>query len=197
MHWPFVYLASASPRRHEILDQMGVPHQVLQVPSPEGEDEPQLPGEPAEVYVERTAREKAQRAVAWLDQQQGMYRTAPVLSADTTVILRGEILGKPENAQHAARLLRALSGTTHQVRTAVVMAQGTRLLEKTSVSTVTFQALDDADIENYCASGEPMGKAGAYGIQGLAGIFISHLSGSYTGVMGLPMHETAQLLRAW
>lgn len=197
MDWPFIYLASASPRRHQILKQMGVAHQVLQVPSPEGEDEPQLPGETPEHYVERTAREKAQRAVAWLATQGARYPAAPVLGADTTVILNGKILGKPESAEHAAHMLRQLSGATHQVRTAVVLAQGSRLLEKTSVSHVTFDRLSDSDIAHYCASQEPMGKAGAYGIQGLAGIFVTELQGSYTGVMGLPMWETGQLLKAW
>lgn len=197
MDWPFIYLASASPRRHQILKQMGVAHQVLQVPSPEGEDEPQLPGETPEHYVERTAREKAQRAVAWLTTQGARYPSAPVLGADTTVILDGKILGKPESAEHAAHMLRQLSGATHQVRTAVVLAQGSRLLEKISVSHVTFDRLSDSDIAYYCASQEPMGKAGAYGIQGLAGMFVTELQGSYTGVMGLPMWETGQLLKAW
>lgn len=197
MNWPFIYLASASPRRHQILKQMGVAHQVLQVPSPEGEDEPQLPGEAPEHYVERTAREKAQRAVVWLAEQAGKYPAAPILGADTTVILNGRILGKPESAEHAALMLQQLSGATHQVRTAVVLAQGSRLLQQTSVSHVTFDALSEADIVQYCASHEPMGKAGAYGIQGLAGMFVKELRGSYTGVMGLPMWETAQLLKAW
>lgn len=197
MNWPFIYLASASPRRHQILKQMGVAHQVLQVPSPEGEDEPQLPGEAPEHYVERTAREKAQRAVLWLAEQTDHYPAAPILGADTTVILNGRILGKPESAEHAALMLQQLSGATHQVRTAVVLAQGSRLLQQTSVSHVTFDALSEADIAQYCASHEPMGKAGAYGIQGLAGMFVKELRGSYTGVMGLPMWETAQLLKAW
>ena len=197
MTWPFIYLASASPRRHEILQQMGVAHEILRLPAPEGEDEPQLPGEPPEDYVERTAREKAQRAVSWMQAQPETFRHAPALGADTTVILHGTILGKPDNADHAAYMLQQLSGTTHQVRTAVVLADQSRMLEITSVSHVTFGTLTEPEIQSYCASGEPMGKAGGYGIQGLAGMFVKHLSGSYSGVMGLPMYETAQLLKAW
>lgn len=197
MSWPFIYLASASPRRHEILQQMGVSHEILRIPAPEGEDEPQLPGEAPENYVERTAREKAQRAVSWLLAQPETFRHAPVLGADTTVILNGTILGKPDHAGHAAYMLGQLSGTTHQVRTSVVLADQSRMLEVTSVSNVTFGTLTQQEIQSYCASGEPIGKAGGYGIQGLAGMFVKHLSGSYSGVMGLPMYETAQLLKAW
>lgn len=195
MHFPFIYLASASPRRHELLTQMGVPHTVVNVPAPPGEDEPQLPGEHPHDYVERTAHDKARQAMHWLEHQPGLPQ-APVLTADTTVILGDTLLGKPADLNDAARILRTLSGQTHEVRTAVVLAHQGHLESVVSVSRVRFQKLTDAEIDGYCASGEPLGKAGAYGIQGLGGIFVEHLDGSYTGVMGLPVHETAQLLRS-
>ncbi|WP_442592645.1 Maf family protein [Parapusillimonas sp. JC17] len=196
MSFPSIYLASGSPRRHEILLQMGVDHDVLNIPAPPGEDEPWLPGEDAAVYVRRTAREKAIRARAWVAvQHASVDANRPILTADTTVILEGDILGKPDDEQHAWQLLARLSGTTHAVHTAVVLSAGERLLEDVSITEVRFKTLTDAEIHDYCASGEPMGKAGAYGIQGKAGMFIEHISGSYTGVMGLPMFETARLLR--
>ncbi|MBB5217467.1 Maf family protein [Parapusillimonas granuli] len=197
MKFPSIYLASASPRRHEILLRMGVDHEILAVPAPPGEDEPRLPGEAAAVYVRRTAREKALRARAWLAAQGlgvALRAERPILAADTTVILGGDILGKPDDAQHARQLLARLSGNTHAVHTAVALAAGGRLLEDVSITEVRFKTLTAAEIDDYCASGEPMGKAGAYGIQGKAGMFVAHLSGSYTGVMGLPMFETARLL---
>lgn len=201
---PFILLASGSPRRHEILNQLGIPHGILHVPSPEGEDEPVLPGERPEDYVRRTAREKAQRAAAWLagggrpakipDHWPGHWAQAPILCADTTVILDDRILGKPVDARDAATMLAKLSGRRHAVHTAVVLASGGGLHEAVSVSEVEFRALSDQDIREYCASGEPMGKAGSYAIQGLAAAFIRHLSGSHSGVMGLPAFETAELL---
>lgn len=193
--WPFIYLASASPRRHEILCQMGVPHEVLHVPAPEGEDEPILPGESPEHYVARTAREKAERASQWLSRQSDLRADTPILCADTTVSLNNDILGKPANLAEAARMLECLSGNTHEVRTAVVLVASQRSIERVSLSHVTFCKLSKNDIQEYCLSGEPMGKAGAYGIQGRAGMFVQHLSGSYTGVMGLPMYETSELLK--
>lgn len=192
--WPFIYLASASPRRHEILTQMGVSHTVLRVPPPEGEDEPQLLGEAPEDYVIRTAHEKAERAIHWLAHQNDLP-PAPVLASDTTVILQGEILGKPTDLIHAAEMLQRLSGNTHEVRTAVVLMNGRQCFSAVSCSNVTFAELSGDDIARYCATREPLGKAGSYGIQGMAGMFVRHLSGSYTGVMGLPMYETAQLLQ--
>ncbi len=194
-----LYLASASPRRREILDQLGIPHRVLRVPAPEGEDEPQLPGEAAADYVRRTAREKAERAVLWLAGPQRPEGLPPpgealILAADTTVILDGEVLGKPRDPADAASMLARLSGRVHQVHTAVVLAVRGRLLEGLSASEVRFKPLSHHDIEAYCATGEPLGKAGAYAIQGRAGTFVRHLSGSYTGVMGLPAYETALLL---
>lgn len=201
----FILLASASPRRHEILDQLGIAHGILRVPPPEGEDEPLLPGEAAADYVRRTARDKARQALAWLAAGGRPtdipatwpedWAQAPILCADTTVILDGDVLGKPADAADAAAMLRRLSGRTHQVHTAVVLASQGRLLEACQISQVGFQDLSDADIQQYCASGEPFGKAGSYAIQGRAAAFITHLSGSHSGVMGLPAHETAQLLR--
>lgn len=197
MAFPFIYLASGSPRRHALLEQMGVPHEVLHIPAPAGEDEPQLPGEPPEIYVRRTAMEKVQRALAWFMQQPRGMRTphAPILSADTTVILDGNVLGKPRDLDDAGAMLTKLAGREHAVHTAIVLADGDRIIEDVSISLVRFKALTPQDIAEYCATGEPLGKAGSYAIQGRAGAFVAHLSGSYTGVMGLPVYETARLLQ--
>jgi septum formation protein len=190
---PRLYLASASPRRRELLTQIGLAHQVLDVPAPPGEDEPRHPGEAASHYVRRTAREKAVRGE--------QYRRAcglaplPLLAADTTVILDGDVLGKPADRSDAIRLLGRLSGTTHEVHTAVTVVVNGRMHEDVSITEVRMRAIDTDEIERYCDSGEPYGKAGAYGIQGLAAAFIAHIAGSYTGVMGLPLYETAALLR--
>ncbi|MGE6917529.1 Maf family protein [Achromobacter kerstersii] len=189
-----IYLASASPRRRELLTQIGLAHEVLLVPAPPGEDEPQHPGESAADYVQRTARDKALRGRDWM-QEQGLA-PRPLLAADTTVILNGKVLGKPADRDDAIRILRALSGAAHEVHTAVAVWTGEQLLEAVSITEVRMRDLHDDEIARYCDSGEPFGKAGAYGIQGLAGTFISHISGSYTGVMGLPLFETANLLRA-
>lgn len=189
-----LYLASASPRRRELLTQIGLAHQVLQVPAPPGEDEPQHPGESAADYVRRTARDKALRGRDWMRSQ--ALPPLPLLAADTTVILNGVVLGKPADRDDATRILRALSGAAHEVHTAVAVWTGEQLLEAVSVTQVRMRELGDDEIGRYCDSGEPFGKAGAYGIQGLAGTFISHISGSYTGVMGLPLFETSDLLRA-
>ncbi len=198
MQFPAIYLASASPRRHEILTQLGVPHEVLRLPPVAGEDEPRLPGEAPADYVLRTAKEKAQRALEYLESPaaHGLPRR-PVLTADTTVILGDDILGKPANVAAARDMLRRLSGSEHEVRSAVVLADTTQMLEAVSVTRVRFTTLTDEDIDFYCASGEPMDKAGAYGIQGLAGLFVEHISGSYSGVMGLPVFETGRLLRSF
>ncbi|MNQ39226.1 Maf-like protein YhdE [compost metagenome] len=189
-----LYLASASPRRRELLTQIGLAHQVLLVPAPPGEDEPQHAGESAADYVRRTARDKALRGRDWM-RAQGLARL-PLLAADTTVILAGNVLGKPADRDDAMRILRALSGSAHEVHTAVAVWTGDELLEAVSVTEVRMRDLSAAEIARYCDSGEPFGKAGAYGIQGVAGTFISHIAGSYTGVMGLPLFETANLLRA-
>lgn len=189
-----LYLASASPRRRELLTQIGLPHEVLRVPAPPGEDEPQHPGESAADYVRRTARDKAERGRDWLRAQS--LPVMPLLAADTTVILAGQVLGKPADRDDAIRILQALSGQTHQVHTAVALWSGERLLESVSITEVQMRPLQPDEIARYCDSGEPYGKAGAYGIQGLAGTFIARIDGSYTGVMGLPLFETANLLRA-
>ncbi|WP_019938978.1 nucleoside triphosphate pyrophosphatase [Bordetella sp. FB-8] len=189
---PRLYLASASPRRRELLLQIGLMHQVLHTPAPAGEDEPQLPGESPADYVLRTAREKAQRGQAWMMRQS--LDVLPVLAADTTVILDGAVLGKPVDRADALRILRSLSGTTHEVRTAVALATPGHLFEAVCVTQVALRATTALERERYCDSGEPYGKAGAYGIQGVAGIFIERITGSYSGVMGLPLYETAQLL---
>lgn len=196
MRFPEIYLASASPRRHEILTQLGIPHEVLKLPPVAGEDEPRLAGESPADYVMRTARDKAHRALAHLaDPGRRHLPPRPVLAADTTVILGDEILGKPVDVEDARRMLQRLSGTVHEVRSAVVVADASRMLEAVSITTVRFARLSRKDIDDYCASGEPMDKAGAYGIQGLAGLFVEHISGSFSGVMGLPVFETGRLLR--
>ncbi|MGE8656843.1 MAG: Maf family protein [Achromobacter sp.] len=189
-----LYLASASPRRRELLTQIGLAHDVLRVPAPPGEDEPQHPGESAADYVRRTARDKAERGRDWLRLQ--ALPALPLLAADTTVILDGQVLGKPVDRDDAIRILQALSGRSHQVHTAVALWTGERLLEAVSITEVQMRPLQLDEIMRYCDSGEPYGKAGAYGIQGLAGTFVARIAGSYTGVMGLPLFETANLLRA-
>ncbi|MDQ2151641.1 Maf family protein [Alcaligenaceae bacterium C4P045] len=191
---PKLYLASTSPRRRELLQTMHIAFTVLDVPAPPGEDEPQHAGESAHDYVCRTAREKAERGRDWVTAQ-GLARL-PVLGSDTTVILDGDVLGKPADDAEAQRMLARLSGRTHEVKTAVALWVPDRdtVWEVVATTAVTFRTLDADDIARYCASGEPFGKAGAYGIQGLAGAFVSHLSGTFTGVMGLPVFETAQLL---
>jgi len=190
---PEIYLASASPRRSELLHQLRIPHQVLPVPAPPGEDEPQLPNEPPADYVHRTAHDKAVRAVDWRVQQ--ALPALPILAADTSVALDGQIFGKPADRDDVFRILRALSGRSHTVHTVVVLAHGGCLQSATSITRVSVRALSDADIARYCDSEEPFGKAGAYAIQGLAGAFVERIDGSYTGVMGLPLFETALLLR--
>ncbi|MDY0271745.1 MAG: Maf family protein [Advenella sp.] len=188
-----IYLASASPRRHELLNQIGVPHEVLLVPTPPGEDEPQHPGEAAHVYVQRTAMDKAVRANHFIEQQ--ALTQKPVLTADTCVILEGEVLGKPVDDADTARILGLLSGKTHEVHTAIVVAWQGQYFTDVSITRVSMKTLEPQEIKAYCASQEGNGKAGAYGIQGLASVFIEHISGSYSGVMGLPLFETCRLLR--
>jgi septum formation protein len=188
-----LYLASASPRRRELLTQIGVAHEVLAVPAPPGEDEPRHEGESAARYVCRTAREKAERGERYMRAQ--ALALLPVLAADTTVVLGEDVLGKPADRDDAVRILRRLSGARHHVHTAVALMMNGVLHETVSITEVRMRALSSTDIERYCDSGEPYGKAGAYGIQGLAGTFIEHIAGSYTGVMGLPLFETARLLR--
>ncbi len=193
----YIYLASQSPRRSQLLEQLGVRHDLL-LPAA-GEDaesiETVLPGEAPARYVRRVTGLKLDAAMQRLAGR-GLP-AAPVLCSDTTVALGRTIYGKPADARDAARMLRELSGTTHRVLTALAVQYRRKRLEALSESRVTFAVLTPAQIRRYVESGEPMGKAGAYAVQGRAAAFISHLSGSYTGVMGLPMHETARLLRAF
>jgi septum formation protein len=191
----FIYLASQSPRRRELLTQMGIAHQLL-LPTPDEDAEALevvLPQEAPKDYVQRVTALKLIASCARLERAGG--QKAPILCADTTVALEQAILGKPEDADDAKRMLRALSGQTHRVFTAIAIGWGTQTVQACSESQVTFAELGDAVIDAYVASGEPMGKAGAYAVQGRAAAFISHISGSYSGIMGLPLFETAQLLQ--
>lgn len=186
-----IYLASRSPRRRELLLQMRVPHEVLVLAATDV-DEPRLPGESPADYVVRTAREKAERGMVSV-RKRGLS-PRPILSADTTVILGDDILGKPADRDEAVRMLQRLSGTRHEVRTALALAVEDGVHEDVSITQVRFRELTERDIQRYCDSGEPYDKAGGYGIQGLAGVFVERIEGSYTGVMGLPLYETARLL---
>lgn len=192
-----IYLASQSPRRAELLTQIGVAFEVLHVRSDRARgmdvDETPLPKELPEAYVQRVCLDKVTAAYAVLG-----YRAlpaAPVLAADTTVVLEGKILGKPDSPAHALEMLQSLSGREHQVLTAVAVRHGTQVETALSVSRVRFIELDEARIRRYLMSSEGRDKAGGYGIQGLGGAFVAHLAGSYSGVMGLPLCETVALLR--
>jgi septum formation protein len=191
----FIYLASQSPRRAQLLGQLGIRHALLLADASEDAEslEAVLPNEAPATYVQRVTALKLDAAVARLHRR-GLAE-APVLCADTTVALGRTILGKPEDENDAARMLRLLSGTTHRVLTAVALQHGTQRFAALSVSRVRFAKLTDAQVARYAHSGEPLGKAGAYAIQGAAAAFIEHISGSYSGIMGLPMFETAELLR--
>lgn len=191
----FIYLASQSPRRSQLLTQLGIAHELLLPGAEEDAEalEAVLAGEAPKAYVQRVTQLKLTAALVRL-RQRGLPQ-APVLCSDTTVVLGRTIYGKPEDAADADRMLRALSGRTHRVITAVALGWGTRHLTASSESRVSFTTLSEADISAYIASGEPMGKAGAYAVQGRAAAFISKINGSYSGIMGLPLFETAQLLR--
>ena len=191
----FIYLASQSPRRSQLLDQLGVAHRILVADADEDAEslEAVFPDEDPHAYVQRVTALKLDAAVARL-QRRGLP-PAPVLCADTTVALGRTIFGKPDDGHHAARMLAALAGTTHRVMTAVAVQSGRDRWEAISESRVTFGAMTTAQIERYAHSGEPLGKAGAYGVQGAAAAYIRHIAGSYTGIMGLPLFETAGLLR--
>ena len=193
--FPFIYLASQSPRRSQLLTQLGIAHELLLPGAEEDAEalEAVLAGEAPQAYVQRVTQLKLTAALVRL-RQRGLPQ-APVLCSDTTVALGRTIYGKPEDAADADRMLRALSGRTHRVITAVALGWGTRYLTASSESRVSFTTLSEADISAYIASGEPMGKAGAYAVQGRAAAFISKINGSYSGIMGLPLFETAQLLR--
>ena len=191
----FVYLASQSPRRRQLLEQIGVSYELLlATPEEDAESlEVVLPNEAPLTYVKRVTQLKLEAAVQRM-KQLGLPN-APVLCADTTVALGRSILGKPENAADALRILKMLSGQTHRVLTAVALASGRKRVSAVSISQVTFAPMSLAEMKNYIATGEPMGKAGAYGVQGAAAAYISQIKGSYTGIMGLPLYETAQLIK--
>ena len=195
---PRIYLASSSPRRRELLHQIGVRFDLLLFRSQPRADaevsEDVLPGEAPDDYVLRVARAKAEHGVRLARLRHLPLR--PVLAADTTLDLRGEIIGKPRDQADAAAILARLSGASHRVLTAVALADGERLERVLSVSEVRFRALSAEEIRRYAASGEAQDKAGAYGIQGRAATFIEEIRGSYSGIVGLPLCETALLLRS-
>jgi septum formation protein len=182
-----IYLASASPRRHELLAQIGVSFTTVDIEVDESIHE----GETPEDYVCRVALEKARAGLAVIRDR---AINGHVLGADTAVIVDDEILGKPIDREMAASMLRKLSGKTHRVMSAVALAGGEEIV-RLSISRVTFRELSDEEIKDYIATGEPLDKAGAYGIQGHASVFIPLLEGSYSGVMGLPLYETGELLK--
>jgi septum formation protein len=182
-------LASASPRRSELLQQMGVEFHV----HPLDMDESMLPGEGVLQHVKRLAIEKARLGYAQVSQQEN---DLAVLAADTVVEIDGEVLGKPVNKQQAAVFLARLSARKHKVHTAVALVTGNNELSEISSSEVEFTKLSEQTITAYVATGEPLDKAGAYAIQGIAGQFVVNLNGSYSGVMGLPLYETAKLFSA-
>lgn len=191
-----IYLASRSPRRRELLKQIGVGHETLlfreNSARPLDVDETPLPFEAPRSYVQRIARAKAEHGGYCVKQR--MLPRFPVLAADTAVVLGERILGKPDGRDGAIEMLSALSGREHEVLTAVAVMLGERLEMRLSVSTVEFKALSMEEIRHYAITGEPLDKAGAYAIQGRAAAFVKALSGSYSGVMGLPLFETAELL---
>ena len=191
----FIYLASQIPRRRQLLEQLGVAYQML---LPDGDEDAEaleqvLPNEAPAVYVQRVTQLKLDAAHQRL-QRRGLA-AAPVLCSDTTVAMGGVIFGKPTDPAEAAAMLAQLAGRNHRVLTAVAVGLGSRHEQVLSRSQVRFAPLGADEIEAYVSTGEPMGKAGAYGVQGRAAAFIAHISGSYSGIMGLPLYETAQLLR--
>jgi septum formation protein len=192
-----IYLASKSPRRRELLRQVGVDFDLLMLRSDptRGVDVPEdeLPGEDPQAYVARVATEKG--AFAWNVLNMRRQPLRPVLTADTTVTIDGVILGKPAGPDEAVAMLERLSGRTHQVLTSVAVHYTNIAEQVTQVSNVRFAKLSPAAIKAYCATSEPYDKAGAYGIQGLAALFVEHIEGSHSGIMGLPLFETANLLR--
>ncbi|RFA30276.1 septum formation protein Maf [Alkalilimnicola ehrlichii] len=185
---PDIYLASNSPRRRELLDQIGVRYAWID----SGVEETLQEGESPEVFVLRLALDKARAGHKRLDDEG--RRDLPVLGADTIVVLDEQVLGKPRTHQDGIAMLAQLSGSTHRVLTAVALVDGEREATRLSVSQVTFRQLSEQERERYWATGEPNDKAGAYAIQGFAAVFIEQLEGSYSGVMGLPLFETGQLL---
>jgi septum formation protein len=190
MRLDFLYLASASPRRRQLLEQIGVCFQVLDVEIDESLGVAELPL----AYVKRLAAAKAGAGLRQSEARGSMAR--PVLAADTAVVIDGEILGKPRGGEDGQRMLRLLSGRTHEVLTAVALATASGLEARVSRSEVTFRAIGAAEARNYWHTGEPRDKAGGYAIQGYGAVFVSGLCGSYSGVMGLPLYETAEFLRS-
>jgi septum formation protein len=199
----FVYLASQSPRRRQLLEQLGIRYELLLADDSEDAEalEVVLPKEAPRAYVQRVTLLKLEAALNRMKRRSLPF--APVLCSDTTVALGKTILGKPDDSKHAEQILSALSGQTHRVLTSVAMGtqpqsgKPLKINQNLSVSNVRFAPLTRTQIQSYVASGEPMGKAGAYAVQGRAAAYIEHISGSYSGIMGLPMFETAQLLRAF
>ena len=193
----FIYLASQSPRRSQLLDQLGVRHELL-LPEPDEDSEALervLPQEAPAAYVKRVAQLKLDAALERL-RNRGVP-VAPVLCSDTTVAWGRSIYGKPADAADARRMLAELAGKTHRVLTAVALGTARQREQALCDSRVTLSDLNAHEIEAYVATGEPLGKAGAYAVQGRAASFISHISGSYSGIMGLPLFETVQLLRSF
>jgi septum formation protein len=194
---PTIYLASRSPRRRELLKQIGVPFQLFQLREEPARgadiDESPTPGESPGAYVIRIARTKAEVAAHYM-LRRSLSQRWPVLAADTTVVCESRIIGKPDNADDAARILNDLSGKPHEVITAVAVAFGDRVETALSESKVWFRNLTAEEIRRYVAVGESLDKAGAYAIQGRAAAFVTRIEGSYSGIMGLPLSETAELL---
>jgi septum formation protein len=193
----FIYLASQSPRRRQLLDQIGVRHELLLPGADEDAEalEVERPGESPTDYCARVTRAKWDAALA--RRRARALPDAPILCADTTVALGHQILGKPADPTDAARILSLLSGQRHAVITAVCVGDEARVSAQLSISTVEFCDLSPLQVERYIDSGEPFGKAGAYAIQSQAAAWIAHIAGSYSGIMGLPLFETAQLLQEW
>ena len=192
----FIYLASQSPRRRQLLEQLGVRYELL---LPDGDEDTEAleatqKNESPTAYVKRVTGLKLDAATARLRQRQ--LPPAPILCSDTTVAMGRTIYGKPDDARDAVRMLRELAGATHRVLTAVAVQQGRRRFEALSTSRVSFDAMTAAQIRAYVATGEPLGKAGAYAIQGRVAVHITRINGSYSGIMGLPLRETALLLHA-
>lgn len=192
-----IYLASKSPRRRELLRQIGVDFEILMLRDTPGRAEAVSeiphPNEDPEVYVRRVAREKGE--AGWQTVLGRKLPLRPVLSADTTVSIDGKILGKPSDANEAMKMLRWLSGRTHHVLTAITVTAEGKMSEALSRSEVRFAHLDETSLRAYCVTKEPYDKAGAYGVQGYAAQFIEFISGSYSGIMGLPLFETSRLLQ--
>lgn len=192
-----IYLASRSPRRRDLLKQIGIDFEMLLLRSDPRRgvdvDETPRPDEAPRAYAVRIARTKAEAGARALAMR-GL-RQKPVLAADTTVVLGGHIIGKPDDREHAAQILAALSGREHQVVSVVAMAHRDQLDDRVSVSTVWFRPISADEVRRYVETGEPLDKAGAYGIQGRAAAFVTRIDGSYSGIMGLPLAETTELMQ--